>query len=85
MITIMSNDVVHAGTASIIHMSAAQTKIAIIRCWMGVSPGIPNIVVGNRAMVNAMIAITETLMYLLYLRRKRRHRPIGVYCCIVVI
>jgi hypothetical protein len=62
IITIMSSDVVHAGTASTIHMQAAQTNIAIIRCWMGVSSAMPNVSVGSNAIVRAIKDIKPTLM-----------------------
>ena len=62
IITMMSNDVVHAGTASTIHIHAAHTNIAITRCCMGFSPSIPNSSVGNIAITSAMIDITVTLV-----------------------
>ena len=84
IITIMSSDVVHAGTASTIHMSAAHTNMAIMRCCIGFSPSIPNHSVGNIAIATAMIAIAATLMYRLYLRRNRMNRLNGVDCSIIV-
>ena len=65
IMTIINKDVVHAGTASTIHMHAAHTNIAITRCCIPVSPSIPNTSVGNKAITRAMSEMRETLIYLL--------------------
>ena len=42
IIVMMASDVAHDGMASVSHDRVANTKIAITRCWMIVSPSIPN-------------------------------------------
>ena len=45
--TITTREVVQLGMISNIHMRAANTKIAIMRCWTGVRPSIPKTDVGR--------------------------------------
>ena len=45
--TITSREVVQLGMISNIHIRAANTKIAIIRCWMTVRPAIPKALTGR--------------------------------------
>jgi hypothetical protein len=48
--TIIITDVVQLGMISKIHMRAAKTKRAIVRCWRTVSPSIPKKEVGTARM-----------------------------------
>ena len=58
MTTMISTDVHHEGMASVSHMMAAKTKIAMTRCCTALSPSMPKVSVGRKAMTNArMVAI----------------------------
>ena len=47
MITIETTEVVQVGITSMIHMSAVNTKIAIVLCITGVRPSMPKNSVGT--------------------------------------
>ena len=65
MTTMMSTEVTHAGTPSVIHINAAKAKMEIMRCSMTVRPGIPKQAVGrfhkrSDRMITAVILMNLT-------------------------
>ena len=66
IITIISTDVVQVGIISNIHIRAANTKIAIVRCSTTVSPSIPKNEVGTsqRNKVTAMTRGSNIVSFL---------------------
>ena len=61
IITIISNEVVQAGTASSIHIVAANTKMAMIRCCNTVSPYMPKASLGKNHITVVRIATNSNL------------------------
>ena len=51
MTTMISTEVHHDGMASVSHITAANTKMAMTRCCTGLSPSMPNISIGRSAMM----------------------------------
>ena len=88
--TMINTDVTHAGTPSSIHMRAANTKMAIMRCWMTVRFSIPNAVEGIMMIIsvtNSTKAIFTTFntvwsivpINLIYLGRVIRHAKLTIF------
>ena len=68
---IIVSEVAHDGIASVNHDRVAKAKIAMTRCWITVSPWMPNTSVGRFQMTAVMMTITSNsiiffLEYLLF-------------------
>ena len=50
----MKMEVAHEGTTSVIHISVARIKMAMMRCWMTVRPSMPNTPAGRFQMINVI-------------------------------
>ncbi len=61
-------EVVHEGMASVIHIKAAKTKIAMVRCCSTVSPSIPKAEVGiNKMTKNANMDMISPISLLVFI------------------
>ena len=62
---------VHIGIGSVIHMIAANAKMAIRRCSMSVSPSIPKLSVGKNQITKKtridMTILTKSLLVIVFL------------------
>ena len=64
--TMIDTDVAHDDTTDMIHISVAKAKMAMMRCWMTVSPSMPNHSVG--AFHNSSVTIATTMACEVFLK-----------------